>query len=108
MKTKTITANGFQYEIGNEQDPFICIAKKDDYTLSCFGKVFKYDSQNVLWLDGCPKIVASNDPSLKDVLPSLPEYSHEEAKQFQDIRTMEFSKIITPKSDHSSPEVACP
>ena len=107
MKTKIITAREYQYEIGNEPNPFDCIAMKDDYTLSCFGKVFKYDSQNVLWLDGCPKIVASNDPELKEVLPILPKYSEAEIKLFEDIRTMKFGKIFTaPKSEHISPEAA--
>lgn len=89
IRTQIITANGFQYEIANELSSD-SIAKTGDYTLSCSGKVFKYDSQPVLWLNGCPKIIASNDPELKDVLPVLPQYG--DVSEFGVIENLKIKK----------------
>lgn len=68
MKTKIVEFNGFKYRVANEWKGMV---KVGEYTLTAGGIVKKFDHQNCLWLDGCPKILESNDPELKDIIPPL-------------------------------------
>ena len=68
---KDIESKGYtyKYELSSK------VAQNGDYTLSISGSVHEYNSQHILWMDGCPKILASNNPSLSSVLPVLESYT---------------------------------
>jgi len=68
MKTKIVEFNGYKYRVANEWSGMV---KVDEYTLTACGTVKKFAHQNCLWLEGCPKILESNDPALKGILPDL-------------------------------------
>lgn len=69
MKTQIVTFNNFQYEIAAE---FNGMANEGEITLTVLGKPLAFSSSHHrLWFDGCPKVLSSNDPSLKDLVPFL-------------------------------------